>query len=73
MRSPAGCAGLVGMPVGAHLDRDAFRLSHGILLLVFSAFTLLSRFQPQVARVAASSPRALIPSQLRPGSATPRE
>ena len=41
------------MPIGTqlvtHLDRDAFRLCIGILLLAFSAFMLLSRFHPRVA------------------------
>ena len=46
---PMLAAGLVGVPVGAHLDRDAFRLCIGILLLAFSAFMLLGRFHPRVA------------------------
>jgi uncharacterized membrane protein YfcA len=47
-------AGLVGVPLGArllapHVDADAFRLGVGVLLLTFSAFMLLGRFQPRVA------------------------
>lgn len=50
---PMLAAGLVGVPVGTqlatHLDPDAFRLSMGVLLLAFSTFMLLGRFQPRVA------------------------
>jgi uncharacterized membrane protein YfcA len=49
---PMLAAGLVGVPVGTALlpmvDPDAFRLSVGVLLIAFSGFMLLGRWQPRV-------------------------
>jgi uncharacterized membrane protein YfcA len=49
---PMLVAGLLGVPIGtqllAHIDPAAFQLSMAVLLLGFSGFMLLGRFQPTV-------------------------
>lgn len=50
---PMLVTGLLGVPAGgsvlAYLDPNAFRLGLGILLLAYSSFMLLGRFQPRIA------------------------
>ncbi len=50
---PMVAAGLLGVPVGtmllSRLDPHEFRLSLGVLLIVFSGFMLLGRHQPRIA------------------------